>query len=171
MKTNGFPDCLGNKRSRKTPKDKQLGTPITHNDFERSTTPRSVCALDNKRSRKTPKGLQAPSPGQATEGSDTPGCPDAFQIRPRRGQKQRQKRFCHCFCPLRGRFFLRFGQPGVSLAALACPGLGACNPFGVFLERLLPKSRALRFYPLMLEIFAGHRWLTVLVGVGFQQIA
>ena len=40
------------------------------------------------------------------------------------------------FAPL-GRIGRVRAQPEVSLAALACPGLWAYNPFGVFLERLM----------------------------------
>ena len=33
-------------------------------------------------------------------------------------------------------------NPGCRIASLACPGLCACNPFGVFVERLKSTTRA-----------------------------
>ena len=88
------------------------------------------------RSTHAPKGQQAPSPGQVSEANDTLGYEQGFPMRPRRGQKQRQKRSCHGFCPLRGRIVCASTKPRVSLAALACPGLGACCPCGARVERL-----------------------------------
>ena len=90
------------------------------------------------RSTRAPQGQRAPSPGQVSEANDTLGYADGFPMRPRRGQKQRQKRSCHGFCPLRGRIVCTSTKPRVSLAALACPGLGACCPFGARVERLSP---------------------------------
>ena len=88
---------------------------------------RSTCA---------PKGQQAPSPGQVSEANGTLGYAQGFPMRPRRGQKQRQMRSCHGFCPLRGRFVCAPTKPRVSLAALTCPGLEARCPFGARVERL-----------------------------------
>ncbi len=121
--------------------------------------------------KENPEGVASSQPGASDRRERHPGLPRCVSDTPPKGAKAATEAFLPLLLPPPGAIFLRFGQPGVSLAALACPGLGACNPFGVFLERLLPKARALRFYPLMLEIFAGHQWLTVLVGVGFQQIA
>ena len=90
------------------------------------------------RSTRAPKGQRAPSSGQVSEANDTLGYADGFPMRPRRGQKQRQKRSCHGFCPLRGRIVCASTKPRVSLATLACPGLGACCPCGARVERLSP---------------------------------
>ena len=90
---------------------------------------------DARRSTRAPQGQRAPSPGQVSAANDTLGYANGFPMRPRRGQKQRQKHSCHGFCPLRGRIVCASTKPRVSLAALACPGLGACCPFGALVER------------------------------------
>ena len=94
-----------------------------------------------KRPTCAPKGQQAPSPGQVSEANGTLGYAQGFPMRPRRGQKQRQMRSCHGFCPLRGRFVCAPTKPRVSLAALACPGLEARCPFGARVERWWPMGK------------------------------
>ena len=46
------------------------------------------------------------------------------------------------FAPFGGVSLSPLPNPGCRFASLACPGLGACNPFGVFVERLQSTNHA-----------------------------
>ena len=107
-----------------------------------------------------PNGAKAPSPGQASTASDTPGFARARPIRPNGAKaatgglnaSARKRVFvaynASCgdkrapvpaFAPL-GRIGPIVRNPGCRIASLACPGLGAHYPFGVPVERMVSAS-------------------------------
>ena len=120
--------------------------------------------------KQNPEGVVSPQPGASERSERHPGfCREASDTPPE-GAKAAKERFkarkrglhrgfytplsmylnasvdvfersCRCFCPLRGRIGRPSTEPRVPLASLACPGLRACNPFGVLLEPLFSLDR------------------------------
>ena len=65
------------------------------------------------------RGCKPPAQGRAAEGSDTQGQTKRTRYAPK-GQKQWQKLFCRCFCPIGAHFITLRADPGChSLRSLA----------------------------------------------------
>ena len=101
-------------------------------------------------SASAPKGQRAPSPGQASEATRHPGLGKTGFDTPPEGAKATTEAFnpddeippVIAFDPSGGASFALCANPGCRIASLACSGLGAYNPFGVFVERLKSANRA-----------------------------
>ena len=93
--------------------------------------------------RQRPEGATSFQP-RASERSDA--TPWVRTIHPRYapggGKSSDRKASVIAFAPSGGASFALCANPGCRVASLACPGLGAYNPFGVFVERLKSTNRA-----------------------------
>ena len=81
--------------------------------------------------RLRPEGATAPSPGQATVGSDTLGRPDTRTMRPEEAKAATEVLSCHCFCPF-GAHRLRVCPTQGAARCARLPWAGSLHPLPGF---------------------------------------